>query len=297
MIALRLPASCSRTWCRTFAYAACLASVLALAPWTPAAAQNGLSSSVAADFEVRLTRLESTLRELNGKYEESTYAVHQMRDRLEKLASDLDYRFQQLESGAGGGGSAAPARSAGGGGKNSSKAPQVPASVPAATGDTAAPTEPPPARNGKSGADEGGGSQQQLGTLSSGGDAAQNEYERAFAYLRDADYEKAEKALADFLRKHGGHALAGNAQYWLGETYYVRGKFKESTAAFAEGYQKYPKNAKAADSLLKLAMSLGQLGQKKDACLALGQLRQQFPNAAVTIKRRAEQEGKKHNCS
>ena len=74
--------------------------------------------------------------------------------------------------------------------------------------------------------------------------------------------------MRSFIQRYPNDSLAGNAQYWLGETYYVRKDYNNAAAVFAEGYQKYPKGGKAADNLLKLGMALGQLGQKTDACRA-----------------------------
>ena len=89
---------------------------------------------------------------------------------------------------------------------------------------------------------------------------------------------------------------AGNAQYWLGETFYVRGNYAEAAKVFAQGYQKYPKSTKAPDNLLKLGLALSQTGKKQDACVTLMQLGKQFPSAAAVIKQRADDEMKKLNC-
>jgi tol-pal system protein YbgF len=74
------------------------------------------------------------------------------------------------------------------------------------------------------------------------------------------------------MSQYPGHPLTANAQYWLGETYYVRGNYKEAARTFAQGYQDYPKSGKAEDSLYKLALSLGKMGRKDDACLSLRQM-------------------------
>ena len=124
----------------------------------------------------------------------------------------------------------------------------------------------------------------------------QEQYDEAFGLLRKADYDQAERALGKFVSQHRDSPLAGNAQYWLGETYYVRGKYAEAAVAFAEGFQKYPKNPKAADNLLKLGMSLASLKQKDDACKTFGQLATQFPTAAASLKRRADEERGKLRC-
>ena len=77
--------------------------------------------------------------------------------------------------------------------------------------------------------------------------------------------------------------MAGNAQYWLGETYYARGKYMEAASAFAEGYKRYPKSAKTPDALLKLGMSLARADQKQNACVALAKLGEEFPQAAASV--------------
>lgn len=113
---------------------------------------------------------------------------------------------------------------------------------------------------------------------------ANEQYEAAFALLRRADYPGAEQALRAFVTQHPKDPLAGNAQYWLGETFYVRKNWKDAAIAFAEGYQKYPKSSKAPDDLLKLAMSLGNMGQKANACTALQRLDHDFPQMPANVR-------------
>ncbi|MGH6984107.1 MAG: tol-pal system protein YbgF [Stellaceae bacterium] len=113
---------------------------------------------------------------------------------------------------------------------------------------------------------------------------ANEQYEAAFALLRRADYPGAEQALRTFVTQHPRDPLAGNAQYWLGETFYVRKNWKDAAIAFAEGYQKYPKSGKAPDDLLKLAMSLGNMGQKTNACTALARLDHDFPQMPANVR-------------
>ena len=122
------------------------------------------------------------------------------------------------------------------------------------------------------------------------------QYNFAFSLLRRADYTGAAQALRTFIQLYPNDALAGNAQYWLGETYYVREDFSNAAATFAEGYQKYPRGGKAADGLLKLGMALGQLGQRADACRALARLDRDFPSVPAPIKDRASDEKKRLGC-
>ncbi|MGI9522374.1 MAG: tol-pal system protein YbgF [Hyphomicrobiaceae bacterium] len=125
---------------------------------------------------------------------------------------------------------------------------------------------------------------------------AQEDYEVAYGLLLQQDYQAAKEALAEFIARYPGHELTGNAQYWLAETHYVRGQYKEAAAAFLKGYREYRRSAKAPDSLLKLAMSLDQLGQRAAACSSLGELQQTFPRAANHVKRRAGQERRRLQC-
>jgi len=247
--------------------------------WNQTAQSAEIPPSVAADFEVRLQKLERAMSELTGRYEEATYQVSQLKDRLERINSDIDFRLKDLET-KGAGGSSDPF----GGPKPTAAAPAAAGKVPEKVVDKA--PEKPADKPTQTAA---------VAPLPSN-TSPDKQYEHAFELLRQSDYDKAEKAFTEFLAKNKGHQLAGNAQYWLGETYYVRNKFQEAAVAFAEGVQKYPKNSKAADNLLKLGMSLEQLNQKKDACTAFNQLINKFPEASASVKRRADTERRRLNC-
>lgn len=121
-------------------------------------------------------------------------------------------------------------------------------------------------------------------------------YETAYGYLLQQDYGAAESAFDDFLKRFPADNLAGNAQFWLGESYFVRGQFKPAASAFLKGYQTYGKSAKAPDSLLKLAMSLGRMGQKDAACSSFGELNTRFPAASADVKSRAAAEKQRTGC-
>ena len=121
-------------------------------------------------------------------------------------------------------------------------------------------------------------------------------YETAYGYLLQGDYGAAETAFDDFLKRFPSDTLAGNAQFWLGESFFVRSQFKSAAAAFLKGYQSYGKSAKAPDSLLKLAMSLGRLGQKDAACSSFAELNTRFPAASADVKSRATAEKQRTGC-
>lgn len=233
-----------------------------------------LSPSVAADFEIRLQNLERAIQDLTGKYEESTYQVTQLRERLEKVNADVDFRLKELEKGGGATGGAM------GGGAMADAAPSKPAK---AAADEKKPVD-KPAQSAAA------------NPPSTAGLSPEKQYEQAFELLRNSDYDRAEKALQEFIAKNKSHAYAGNAQYWLGESYYVRNRFPEAAQAFAEVLSKYRSNPKAADSLLKLGMTLQQMNKKSDACTAFNQLLTKFPEASASVKRRADTERKRINC-
>jgi tol-pal system protein YbgF len=121
-------------------------------------------------------------------------------------------------------------------------------------------------------------------------------YDKAYGYLLKQDYQGAELAFGEFLRTFPKHERAGNAQYWLGESYYVRGQYKHAAAAFLKGYRDYADSTKAPDSLLKLSMSLGKLGQQQAACSSLGELSSRFPNAPGHVLARAKAERARAGC-
>lgn len=129
-----------------------------------------------------------------------------------------------------------------------------------------------------------------------GGTNPKQAYETAYGYLLQQNYGAAETAFEDFLGRFPNDALAGNAQYWLGESHFVRGQYKQAAGAFLKGYQTYARSAKAPDSLLKLAMSLDRLGQKEAACTSYGELNTRFPNAPQNVRGRADSERRRIGC-
>ena len=121
-------------------------------------------------------------------------------------------------------------------------------------------------------------------------------YNDAFKKLQDGDYAGAEQGFKAFLQSNPKHQLAGNAQYWLGETYYARRDYQNAMTAFAEGYKVYKASPKGPDNLLKLGVTLAVLGRKPDACAVFAKFNQDYPRATDLQKRRVEQERQKNGC-
>jgi tol-pal system protein YbgF len=128
-----------------------------------------------------------------------------------------------------------------------------------------------------------------------GGNADQM-YHDAMKKLQDGDNAGAERGFKAFLQSHPRHALAGNAQYWLGESYYARRDYQNAMTAFAEGYKNYKGSAKGPDNLLKLGITLAVLGRKSDACQVFAKFNQDYPRATDLQKRRVDQERQKNGC-
>lgn len=227
-------------------------------------------SRVIAGYEDRLAQIEKRQRELTGQIEQASHQAQDALNRLEKLQADYDARLQKLEQAAAAAPAAPPEE-----GLNPSEAKAEPA-----------PEKPEIETD-----------DQTLGEISSSTQTPDALYEAAFADVKESRFDTAEKKFTAFLDKNPSHKLAGNAKYWLGETHYVRGDFKEAAKVFARAYQDHPKGGKAADSLLKMALSLSRLDKKDDACLSLQQLRKEFPAETTPASRRAVREMKRLSCA
>lgn len=253
---------------------------------SPAPAGN----SYQANLEVRLSDLENQMRTLRGQMEEKDHQIQQLKTQLEKSVSDLEMRV----------GSGVPPQQGG-------VTPPQSANGNLQSGDyTDTPPQPDANIDPNAPASANSPTTKTLGSMSeapggvpiapSSNDAAA-QYESAFAKLKAGDYKTSQVEFDRFLKANPSHQLASNAVYWYGETFYAQQKFTESARIFAESYKKYPKGPKAADSLLKLGMSLGGAGKTKEACVTLKQLKKQYPTGNSSLLKRADSEMSKLSCS
>ena len=127
-------------------------------------------------------------------------------------------------------------------------------------------------------------------------DSPEKQYEFATSFLKVGDYNTAERALKEFVQTNPNHELAGNAQYWFAETFRIRQLYVDAASAYLEGYQKYPKSEKAPDNLLKLGVSLVQIGEKEQGCMMITSLEKEYPEASQSILQKAKYEEKKFEC-
>lgn len=215
------------------------------------ATDEGATGNRMADVEVRLQGIESQIRTLNGQVEELRFQMEENNRRLEKFQADAEFRFGQLEGGK------PPADAA----AASASVPPAPAS-PAAKPDVAA-----------------------AAPLPSG--SAMEQYDYAYNLLAQGEYARAELAFREFLARHGKDDLAGNAQYWLGQSYFVRGQYQEAAKEFLTGYQDYPDSPKAPAYLLKIGITLTKIGQNNDACDVFRELASRHPDSPEAKTRMA----------
>ena len=122
------------------------------------------------------------------------------------------------------------------------------------------------------------------------------QYNFATSLLKQGDYTTAERALREFVINNPEHSLAGNAQYWYAETFRIRQLYTDAASAYLEGYQKYPKSEKAAINLLKLGVSLVQIGEKDQGCLMITGVKKEYPKAKQSVLQKAKYEEKKFDC-
>lgn len=214
-----------------------------------------ISNQSLVELAQHLDQVQTDVRQLRGRVEELEYNTEAMKKQQRDLYSDLDKRIAAL----GGGSSGAAAAGAVGGGAVGSAAgsssPQSPAGGAGSAGSPGA----------GSGADSGGSSEEQT------------VYAQSFDALKAGSYSVAITGFKSFLSSYPASPLAENAQYWLGEAFYVTRDFDSATGAFRNVLQKWPDSRKAPDALLKLGYT--QLEQKKtgEGRATLSQVVQKYP--------------------
>src|SRR5262249_1283447 len=107
-----------------------------------------------------------------------------------------------------------------------------------------------------------------------------DEFDLGIGYMQRKDYALAEQTMKNFAQKYPSDPLLGDAQYWLGESYFQRQQYRDSAEAFLAVTTKYDKSGKAPDALLRLGPSLAPLKGKEAACAASGQVGPQYPRAS-----------------
>jgi tol-pal system protein YbgF len=251
---------------------------------------SGDENDVLTKHLLKLSELEEQFKILSNNFEEINFKLDKISGRITKIQTDNQVRFQDLESG-----ETNIAK------KNSGTKKKLPGSSEATD------------LGGITDADLLSTEQvQKTQSVESAGTIITEEAERtekilpagspeeqykfAVSFIQVGDYETAEIALREFVDDNEQHKLAGNAQYWYGETFRVRQLYQDAATAYLNGYQKYPKSTKAPVNLLKLGVMLVQIGEKEQGCSMIIGVKEQYPKANQSVIQKAEHEKKKFNC-
>jgi len=256
------------------------------------------SEDVLTRHLLKLSEVESQFRELTNKFEEINFKIDKLSNRLSKVQADNQLRFQDIENSFSSGDVSQKLTSKP---KEQLKKVLPGSSLPQDLGSISyKDTE----------TNETSQKIQSIETTSSvvtetyeaeqnilPNDTPEKQYQFATSFLEVGDYSTAERAFREFVIINSEHKLAGNAQYWYAETFRIRQLYTDAATAYLEGYQKYPKGDKAPINLLKLGVSMVQIGEKEQGCKMIEGVEEQYPKANQSVLQKAKYESKKFECS
>lgn len=222
-----------------------------------AQASSAATRESLADLLLQLEQLQTEVRDLRGQLEVQTHEMEKLKARNRDLTNDLDQRLRNLER-----------RGAAG----------APAAVESATGATAPAAAGTAAGAAAAGTSRGGETAAPAAKPSA---SDQEDYDAAFALMKQGFYERAAKSFRGFIEQHPTSPLAGNAQYWIGEASYYTRNFKVAVVEFQQVLNKYPTNGKVPDAMLKIGYSYYELGEFPKARDTLAKVVKQYPNTTV----------------
>ena len=248
---------------------------------------DGLNEDVMTKHLLKLNEIENQFRQLTNKFEEVNFKLDKLSTRVTKIQSDAQLRFSDLENGISTTskktnsvlpGSTEPQDFGASPGYETSNLPKEQSINSVETAQTVITEEP----------------EKRKSLLPN--KPTDEQYEFAVSFMKIGDYETAEFALREFIDKNKDHDLAGNAQYWYGETFRIRQLYSDAATAYLDGYQNYPKSDKAPDNLLKLGITMVQLGEKDQGCKMISGLKKEYPKASKSVLQKAQYEQKKFKC-
>ena len=253
-----------------------------------AAKAENLNEDIMTKHLLKLNDIEDQFRQLTNKFEEVNFKLDKLSSRVTKIQSDNQLRFSDLESGkikktsnnnVKLPGTSKPQDFGATPGYKTTNLPNEQTINSVESAKTVI-TETPENRE----------------SLLPDKPAAE-QYEFAVSFMKIGDYETAEFALKEFIEKNKDHDLAGSAQYWYGETFRIRQLYSDAATAYLDGYQNYPKSKKAPDNLLKLGITMVQLGEKDQGCKMISGLKKEYPKASKSVLQKAQYEQKKFKCN
>jgi tol-pal system protein YbgF len=248
---------------------------------------DGLNEEIMTKHLLKLNEIEDQFRKLTNKFEEVNFKLDKLSTRVTKIQSDSQLRFSDLENGTNNKlnekkvslpGSAKPQDFGAAPGYQSTNLPKEQSINSIESAKTVITEEP----------------EKKESLLPN--KSTEEQYEFAVSFMKIGDYETAEFALKEFIEKNQEHDLAGSAQYWYGETFRIRQLYSDAASAYLDGYQNYPKSKKAADNLLKLGITMVQLGEKDQGCKMISGLKKEYPKASKSVLQKAQYEQKKFKC-
>ena len=127
-------------------------------------------------------------------------------------------------------------------------------------------------------------------------EAEKKDYDLALLAFKDEDYKVAEQRFIKFIEDHQNSSLLSNIYFWYGELYYRQKDFEKAGIYFLNGYRKFPRGIKAADSLLRLALSLSALDKGKESCKILNKLQREFKERSLSSLQKEKEILEKYNC-
>ena len=253
---------------------------------------NGLNEEILTRHLLKLNEIEDEFRKLTNRFEEVSFKLDNLSSRVTKIQSDSQLRFSDLES------SEINKKVKT---KNIKKA-KLPGTekaqdfgeAPAYSLDSEEKTQATQSIEAKATVF----SEERIAETSLlPNKPPKEQYDFAVSFMKVGDYETAELALREFIDKNKTHKLAGNAQYWYGETFRIRQLYSDAATAYLDGYQNYPKSSKASENLLKLGSTMVQLGEKEQGCKMIRGLKKQYPKASQSVLQKAQYEQKRFKCS
>tara|TARA_X000001036_G_scaffold393797_1_gene393656 strand:+ start:198 stop:1160 length:963 start_codon:yes stop_codon:yes gene_type:complete len=248
---------------------------------------DGLNEDIMTKHLLKLNEIEDQFRELTNKFEEVNFKLDKLSTRVTKIQSDTQLRFSDLESGKT---SSAASK------KNILPGSSKPQDFGAAPGYQTSNLPKEQSINSVESAKTVIAEEPEKRESLLPNKPANEQYEFAVSFMKIGDYETAEFALKEFIDKNKDHDLAGSAQYWYGETFRIRQLYSDAATAYLDGYQNYPKSKKAPDNLLKLGITMVQLGEKDQGCKMISGIKKEYPKANKSVLQKAQYEQKKFKC-